>query len=79
MDCPYHKAFCVWHREHLNSLGAGQKNRTPPQRKTPQISNQDHFLPRGEPDPGNGAYDKVGGTRDTSGCIVRRVQGLGTG
>ena len=23
-DCPHHKAFHTWHKEHLNSLGAGQ-------------------------------------------------------
>ena len=28
-DCPHCKAFCTWHKEHLNSLGAGQKKRTP--------------------------------------------------
>ena len=28
-DCPHHEAFCTWHKDHLNSLGAGQENRTP--------------------------------------------------
>ena len=28
-DCPHHKAFHTWHKEHLNSLGAGQKKRMP--------------------------------------------------
>ena len=28
-DCPHCKAFHTWHKEHLNSLGAGQKNRMP--------------------------------------------------
>ena len=28
-DCPHHEAFCTWHKEHLNSLGAGQKNGMP--------------------------------------------------
>ena len=26
-DCPHCEAFCTWHKEHLNSLGVGQKNR----------------------------------------------------
>ena len=28
-DCPHCKAFHAWHKEHLNSLGVGQKNRMP--------------------------------------------------
>ena len=28
-DCPHHEAFCAWHKDNLNSQGAGQKNRTP--------------------------------------------------
>ena len=34
-DCPHHKTFRQWHKEHLNSLGAGQKNRMPAPLKTP--------------------------------------------
>ena len=34
-DCPHHEAFCAWHKEHLNSLGASQKNRMP----TPKNNN----------------------------------------
>ena len=34
-DCPHCKAICAWHKEHLNSLGAGQNNRMPTQKKTP--------------------------------------------
>ena len=28
-DCPHCEAFCAWHKEHLISLGVGQKNRMP--------------------------------------------------
>ena len=28
-DCPHHEAFCTWHKDNLNSQGAGQKSRTP--------------------------------------------------
>ena len=28
-DCPHGEAFRAWHKEHLNSLGVGQKNRMP--------------------------------------------------
>ena len=28
-DCPHCEAFCTWHKEHLNSLGMGQKDRMP--------------------------------------------------
>ena len=28
-DCPHHKAFRAWHKDNLNSKGAGQKNRMP--------------------------------------------------
>ena len=28
-DCPHREAFCAWHKDNLNSQGAGQKNRTP--------------------------------------------------
>ena len=28
-DCPHHEAFHAWHKDNLNSQGAGQKNRTP--------------------------------------------------
>ena len=31
-DCPHRKTFHAWHKEHLNSLGAGQKNRMSTQR-----------------------------------------------
>ena len=34
-DCPHCKAFCTWHKEHLNYLGAGQKNRTPAPKNNP--------------------------------------------
>ena len=53
--------------------GVGQKKRMP-QRTTPQISDQGHFLPRGGPIPGNRAYDKRGRAGDATGCDVRRMQ-----
>ena len=28
-NCPHCEAFRTWHKQHLNSLGAGQKNRMP--------------------------------------------------
>ena len=28
-ECPHHEAFHAWHKDHLNSLGVGQENRTP--------------------------------------------------
>ena len=34
-DCPHHEAFCAWHKEHLNSLGASQKNRMPTPKNNP--------------------------------------------
>ena len=34
-DCPHHEAFHTWHREHLNSLGVGQKTRTPAPKNNP--------------------------------------------
>ena len=34
-DFPHCKAFHAWHKEHLNSLGAGQKNRMPTPKKNP--------------------------------------------
>ena len=34
-DCSHHEAFRAWHKEHLNSLGAGQKNRTPAPKNNP--------------------------------------------
>ena len=32
---PHCEAFHAWHKEHLNSLGAGQKNRTPTPKNNP--------------------------------------------
>ena len=34
-DCPHSEASCTWYKEHLNSLGAGQKNRTPTSKNIP--------------------------------------------
>ena len=34
-DCPHREAFHTWHKEHLNSLGAGQKNRMPAPKNNP--------------------------------------------
>ena len=28
-ECPHHENFRAWHKDHLNSQGVGQKNRTP--------------------------------------------------
>ena len=28
-DCPHHEAFRAWHKDNLNSQGAGQKSRMP--------------------------------------------------
>ena len=28
-DCPHWEAFCVWHKEHLNSKGAGPQHKEP--------------------------------------------------
>ena len=78
-DCPHRETFGTWDKEHLNSLGVGQKNRHPPQRTTPQISDKGHFLPRGCPGPGNRAYDKMGWAGDASRHNTRGVQSLGTG
>ena len=63
----------------LNSLEWARGTGCPPQRTTPQISNQGHFLPRGSSIPGNGAYDKMGRAGDVSGCDIRRVQSFDTG
>ena len=30
--CPHWETFCAWHREHLNSKGAGPQKRNPPQK-----------------------------------------------
>ena len=42
-DCPHHKDFHTWHKEHLNSLGAGQNYRMPTP-KNNQSSGVGHFL-----------------------------------
>ena len=34
-DCPHCEAFCTWHKEHLNPLGLGQKNRMPTPKNNP--------------------------------------------
>ena len=31
-DCPHREAFCTWHREHLNSKGAGLQKKVPTQK-----------------------------------------------
>ena len=69
-DCPHCKTFCAWHKEHLNSLGWARRTGCLPQRKTPQTSNQDHFLSRSELGLRNGAYDKMGGTRDARDVLL---------
>ena len=28
-DCPHQEAFCTWHKEHLNSKGAGSQEKVP--------------------------------------------------
>ena len=35
-DCPHWEAFCIWHKEHLNSKGAGLQPKEP----APKISSQ---------------------------------------
>ena len=34
-DCPHRETFHKWYKEHLNSLGVGQKNRMPAPKKNP--------------------------------------------
>ena len=34
-DCPHREAFSAWHKEHLNSLGVGQKKRMPTPKNNP--------------------------------------------
>ena len=35
-DCPHREAFCVWHKEHLNSKGAGPQLKEPAPKSPPQ-------------------------------------------
>ena len=34
-DCPHQEAFLVWHKEHLNSKGAGPQSKEPTPKKPP--------------------------------------------
>ena len=78
-DCPHHEAFCAWHKEHLKSWGWARRTACLPQRTTPQISNQGHFLPRGGPIPGNRFCYKMGRAGDASRHDIRMVQSFGIG
>ena len=35
-DCPHQETFCTWHKEHLNSKGAGQQKKAPTPTKPPE-------------------------------------------
>ena len=35
-DCPHREAFCAWHKEHLNSKGAGLQPKVPTPKSPPQ-------------------------------------------
>ena len=67
-DCPHRKTFRTWHKEHLNSLGWARRTEHLPQRTINQSSSMGHFLSQGSSGSGDRAYNKMGRTRDSSGC-----------
>ena len=37
-DCPHWETFCIWHKEHLNSKGAGPQPKEHPEKPVTEVS-----------------------------------------
>ena len=72
-ECPHRENFRVWHKDHLNSLGAGQKNRMPAPKTQPQTNYKGCFFSRSGHAHQNRTHHKVGGSRNIGGHGDRRV------
>ena len=78
-DCPHCEAFHTWHKDNLNSQGAGQKKGHLPQRLKPQTNHKGCLFSGRSLNSENGTHHVVGGSRDTGGCGAGRVRSFSTG
>ena len=73
-DCPHHEAFCAWHKDNLNSQGAGpEKQDACPKDPSLELTTKVASFSGSDPNHGDRTHREVGGPRDISGCGARRV------